>query len=69
MNKDVHMTLSSRSIDVTVLAHQAESLGFASLWLPAHPLLPVHVTGRAPRTLDLTVFGPARDRDTWSRGR
>jgi alkanesulfonate monooxygenase SsuD/methylene tetrahydromethanopterin reductase-like flavin-dependent oxidoreductase (luciferase family) len=46
MHIGVTMTLSSRSIDVAVLARQAESLGFESLWLPEHPILPVHVTTR-----------------------
>lgn len=46
MNIGVNMTLSSRSIDVAVLAQKAESLGFESLWLPEHPVIPVHVTTR-----------------------
>ena len=46
MKIGVNMTLSSRSIDVAVLAHKAESLGFESLWLPEHPVIPVHVTTR-----------------------
>src|SRR5262249_36014650 len=44
MKIGVNMTLSSRSIDVALLAHKAESLGFESLWLPEHPVIPVHVT-------------------------
>src|SRR5712691_1668083 len=46
MKIGVNMTLSSRSIDVAVLAHKAESLGFESLWLPEHPVIPVQVTTR-----------------------
>src|SRR3989442_15397660 len=46
MKIGVNMTLSSQSIDVAVLAHKAESLGFESLWLPEHPIIPVHVTTR-----------------------
>jgi probable F420-dependent oxidoreductase len=45
-NIGVNLTLSSRSIVVAVLARQAESLGFESLWLPEHPIIPVHVTTR-----------------------
>jgi alkanesulfonate monooxygenase SsuD/methylene tetrahydromethanopterin reductase-like flavin-dependent oxidoreductase (luciferase family) len=47
MKIGVNMTLSSRSIDVAVLAHKAESLGFESLWLPEHPVIPVQVTTRS----------------------
>ena len=46
MKIGVNMTFSSRSIDVAVVAHKAESLGFESLWLPEHPVIPVHVTTR-----------------------
>src|SRR5438093_12466723 len=46
MKIGVNMTLSSQSIDVAVLAHKTESLGFESLWLPEHPIIPVHVTTR-----------------------
>src|SRR5207244_1860172 len=46
MKIGVNMTLSSQSIDVAVLAHKAESLGFESLWLPEHPIIPVRVTTR-----------------------
>jgi probable F420-dependent oxidoreductase len=46
MKIGVNMTLSSRSIDVAVLAQKAESLGLESMWLPEHPIIPVHVTTR-----------------------
>src|SRR5438094_6045299 len=46
MKIGVNMTFSSRSIDVAVMAQKAESLGFESLWLPEHPVIPVHVTTR-----------------------
>ena len=46
MKIGVNMTLSSQSIDVATLAHKAESLGFESLWLPEHPIIPVQVTTR-----------------------
>src|SRR5437667_11838093 len=46
MKIGVNMTLSSQSIDVAVLAHKAGSLGFDSLCLPEHPVIPVHVTTR-----------------------
>jgi len=46
MKIGVNMTFSSRSIDVAVIAQKAESLGFESLWLPEHPIIPVQVTTR-----------------------
>ena len=52
MKIGVNMTLSSHSIDVAVLAQKAESLGFESLWLPEHPIIPVHVTTRYQGSAD-----------------
>jgi probable F420-dependent oxidoreductase len=52
MKIGVNMTLSSRSIDVAVLARKAESLGFESLWLPEHPIIPVQVTTRYQGSAD-----------------
>jgi probable F420-dependent oxidoreductase len=52
MKIGVSMTISSRSIPVTVLAQKAESLGFESVWLPEHPVIPVHATTRYPGSAD-----------------
>jgi probable F420-dependent oxidoreductase len=52
MKIGVNMTLSSQSIDVAVLARKAESLGFESLWLPEHPIIPVQVTTRYQGSAD-----------------
>ncbi len=52
MKIGVNMTLSSQSIDVAVLAHKAESLGFESLWLPEHPIIPVQVITRYQGSAD-----------------
>ena len=38
------------SVDPAVLARKAESLGFESLWLPDHPVMPVHTTTPLPET-------------------
>jgi probable F420-dependent oxidoreductase len=35
-------------IDVAVVAQKAEALGFDSLWLGEHPIIPVHSTSPAP---------------------
>ena len=52
MKIGVNMTFSSRSIDVAVIAQKAESLGFESLWLPEHPVIPVYVTTRYQGSAD-----------------
>lgn len=36
------------SLDFVELARRAESLGFESLWVPEHPLIPVHFTTPFP---------------------
>jgi probable F420-dependent oxidoreductase len=46
MEIGVGMAISSESMDVAILAQKAESLGFESLWLPEHPIIPVHSTSR-----------------------
>jgi probable F420-dependent oxidoreductase len=46
MKIGVNTRVSSRSIDVAVVAQKAEALGFESLWLPEHGVMPVHVTTR-----------------------
>jgi probable F420-dependent oxidoreductase len=46
MKIGVSTRVSSRSIDVAAVAQKAEALGFESLWLPEHGVMPVHVTTR-----------------------
>ena len=46
MKIGVSTRVSRRSIDVAVVAQKAEALGFESLWLPEHGVMPVHVTTR-----------------------
>jgi probable F420-dependent oxidoreductase len=46
MKIGVNTRVSSQSVDVAVVAQKAESLGFESLWLPEHGVMPVHVTTR-----------------------
>ena len=46
MDIGVNMSISSQSIDVAVIAEKAESLGFESMWLPEHPVMPVNTTSR-----------------------
>jgi probable F420-dependent oxidoreductase len=46
MKIGVNTRVSSRSVDVAAVAQKAELLGFESLWLPEHGVMPVHVTTR-----------------------
>ena len=55
MKIGVSMTISSRSIPVTVLAQKAEALGFESLWLPEHPVIPVRTTSRYQGSADGSI--------------
>ncbi len=55
MKIGVNMTISSRSIDVAVIAQKAESLGFESLWLPEHPVMPVHASSRYQGSADGSI--------------
>ena len=55
MDLGVNMTISSQSIDLTRLAQQVEVLGFESLWLPEHPVMPVHTTSRYRGTPDGSI--------------
>jgi probable F420-dependent oxidoreductase len=55
MKIGVSMIISSHSIDITRIAQKAESLGFESLWLPEHPVIPVQVASRYPGSADGTI--------------
>jgi probable F420-dependent oxidoreductase len=52
MKVGVSLIISSRSIDITRIAQKADSLGFESLWLPEHPVIPVQVVSRYPGSPD-----------------
>ena len=41
-----------RSVDPTVIAKRAEELGFASYWVPEHPIVPVKTTSPYPASDD-----------------
>ena len=44
MKIGIYCFVTDYSIDVTTLAIKVEELGFESLWLPEHPVIPVHRT-------------------------
>ena len=55
MEIGVSTSISSHSMDIAVVAQRAEALGFASLWLPEHPIVPVHTTSRYGGTPDGSI--------------
>lgn len=46
MKIGVNARVSSHSLDITLVAQKAEALGFESMWLPEHGVMPVQVTTR-----------------------
>ncbi len=61
MKIGVNMTISSQSIAITNLAVKAETLGFESLWLPEHPVIPVHTTSRYQGSADGSIPASMND--------
>jgi probable F420-dependent oxidoreductase len=55
MKIGVNTRFSSQSMDVAVIAQKAESLGFESLWLPEHIVMPVQATTRYQGSPDGTI--------------
>jgi probable F420-dependent oxidoreductase len=55
MKIGVNVGVSSQSMDIAAMAQKAESLGFESLWLPEHSVMPVHVTTRYQGSPDGTI--------------
>jgi alkanesulfonate monooxygenase SsuD/methylene tetrahydromethanopterin reductase-like flavin-dependent oxidoreductase (luciferase family) len=43
MNIGVAVTVREKVADVMSIARRAEALGFDSLWVPEHPIIPVHI--------------------------
>ena len=55
MEVGIFMALSSQAIDVAELARKAEAVGFESMWLPEHPIMPVHTNSRYHGTADGSI--------------
>ena len=55
MEVGIFMALSSQAIDVAELARKAEAVGFESMWLPEHPIMPVHTNSRYHGTSDGSI--------------
>ncbi len=52
MDIGIFAFLTDRTMDVVPLAQGVEELGFESLWVPEHPIMPVHTTSRYPGSAD-----------------
>lgn len=55
MKIGVNARVSSHSLDITLVAQKAEALGFESMWLPEHGVMPVQVTTRYQGSPDGTI--------------
>ena len=55
MDIGLNMTIGTDSIDVAEIAAQAEALGFESIWLPEHPVMPVRAESRYPGSADGSI--------------
>jgi probable F420-dependent oxidoreductase len=52
MKIGVNTRVSRQSLDIALIAQKAEALGFESMWLPEHGVMPVHVTTRYQGSAD-----------------
>jgi len=50
MNIGISLFSGRQPVDTAVVAQKAEALGFDSLWLGEHPVIPVHSSSPAPGT-------------------
>jgi probable F420-dependent oxidoreductase len=48
MKIGIALLFAQQPIDAAVVAQRAEALGFDSLWMGEHPIIPVHSTSAAP---------------------
>ncbi len=55
MDIGLNMSISTNSIDVADIAAKAEALGFESIWLPEHPVMPVNPVSRYPGSPDGSI--------------
>ena len=52
MNIGISTTATAQSGDLAEIARQVEDLGYDSLWIPEHPVVPVHRTTPFPASRD-----------------
>ena len=46
MKVGVNVAVNSETGDIGAFAKKAEDLGFQSLWMAEHPIIPVHTTSK-----------------------
>ena len=52
MNIGISTFPTDYSVDIAILAKRAEEIGFESLWVPEHPILPVNASSPWPGSAD-----------------
>ena len=55
MKIGVTASINSGSMDIAAIAERAEALGFDSIWLPEHPVIPVNTNTRYAGTADGSI--------------
>ena len=55
MEIGVFLPVNAQAVDIAELAQKAEAAGFESMWMPEHPVMPVHTTSRYRGTEDGSV--------------
>jgi probable F420-dependent oxidoreductase len=55
MQIGISVGITARHGDIGVIAKKAEDLGFESIWLPEHPIIPINYTSRYGGTADGSV--------------
>jgi probable F420-dependent oxidoreductase len=55
MDIGLNMSISTNSIDVADIATKAEAMGFESIWLPEHPVMPVNTASKYPGSPDGSI--------------
>ena len=55
MKIGVSASINSGSMDIAAIAERAEALGFDSIWLPEHPVIPVNTNTRYAGTADGSI--------------
>ena len=64
MNIGISLFSGRQPIDTAVVAQKAEALGFDSLWLGEHPVIPVHSSSSAP--VPLVAASPISIAGSWT---
>ena len=55
MKVGVNVSVNSKTMDIGAIAKKAEELGFESIWMPEHPVIPVHTTSKYGGTPDGSI--------------